>query len=232
MPDWLREAWRKLAGSKFSAEERDDISRELAGYLDDLCTDARSRGLDESAATERAFAELHHDARLGSKLYRARKENPMHLNDRTKGFWLPGLLSLVASVVLLAIFQIVGLRPRLVGHFGSVVNYFPVMISLPWLCVLPFLGAASAYFSRRAGRGRALRVTAGVFPALVFLAAILVVVPLSFGISGVPGINAILPAIATGALSWAVIPGAALLLGVLPFLRSAAARHRDLGAAA
>ena len=224
MADWKSEASRRLEHAKFSDSERDEISRELAGYLEDLCSDARSRGLDERAAVEHAIAELHQDARLGVKLHRARKENTM--NDRTKGLWLPGLFSLTASVVSLAIFEIAGLRPDLLGHFGSVVNYSPVMISLPWLCVLPFLGAASAYFSRRAGCGRALRVAAGIFPVLVFLAAIVVVEPLSFAFIGVPGINAILPAIAAGVLSLVVIPGVALLLGVVPFLRDRNADRR------
>jgi hypothetical protein len=44
--DWREEAARKLANSKLSAEEREEISRELAGYLEDLCSDAPTRGLD------------------------------------------------------------------------------------------------------------------------------------------------------------------------------------------
>lgn len=146
------------------------------------------------------------------------------MNYRTKGFWLPGLLSLVGTVVFFAIFDGAGLRPYLAGHFGSSVNHFPVTIFLPWLCVLPFLGAASAYFSRRAGGGRALRVVAGLLPVLGFLAGFALVIPLVLAINGMPGIKAILPAIAAGVLSMVLIPGAALFLGVLPFLGSAPRR--------
>lgn len=242
MPDWLREAWRKLAGSKFSAEERDDVSRELAGYLDDLCTDARSRGLDESAATERAFAELHHDARLGSKLYRARKENPMHLNDRTKHFWLPGMTTLLASVGCLAILQLTGVqaefRPLWVHGGATIPNsiYVPLAIYWPWLCLLPFLGAGSAYWSRRAGGSKAVQAAAGFFTALVFFAILLTVLLFSFIIGGLVGnihvANTLSLEFAGAVASWVVIPALATLFGVLPFLGRASAPDRDMGAAA
>lgn len=224
MPDWKREASRKLKNSGFSSAEHEDVASELAGYLEDLCIDAHSRGLDERAASDSAFGELHNDARLGPKLYRARKEGTM--NDRTKGFWLPSFISLVAATVFLVIFESVGLRPYLIGHFGSAMNYSPVEISLPWLCVLPFLGGASAYLSRRVGSGRALRLTAGLFPVLVFLAGIVIVVPLDFAINGVPATTAIFPSIAGGVLSMVIIPGVALLLGVVPFLRDSNASRR------
>lgn len=229
MPDWLGEVRRKLADSKFSASERDEISRELAGYLDDLCNGSQASGADESSAVARAARELREDPYLGANLAFARKEKIM--NYLTKGIWLPGLMNLVASVLCLAIFEAAGLGPHVVGHFGSVVNYSPVTISITWLCVLPFLGAGSACFSRRAGSGRALQVTAGLFPVLVFLAAIVVVVPLNFGFTGLPGLNTILPAIAAGALSMVVIPGAALLLGVLPFLLTPAKRSHEINSA-
>lgn len=87
MPDWSREVRGVLAKGKFSSIEREEISRELAGYLEDLYSDARNRGLDERAAIEHAIAELHEDARLGPHLRRARKENTM--NDRTKVFGFP-----------------------------------------------------------------------------------------------------------------------------------------------
>ncbi|MGB6876269.1 MAG: hypothetical protein WBD87_09575 [Candidatus Acidiferrales bacterium] len=80
MPDWRNEIARVLASGRFSAEERDEVARELACYLDDLYDAALSRGLDESAATEHASAELYEDARLGPKLRRARQEDNM--NDR------------------------------------------------------------------------------------------------------------------------------------------------------
>ncbi len=221
MNDWHREVHRKLADSKLSGAEREEISRELAGFLEDLCSESHSTSAGESSAA-RATAELHEDPYLGAHLYRARQENNM--NDRTKGFWLPGLLSLVGTVVFFAIFETAGLHPYRVGDFSSSMNHFGVTIFLPWLCVLPFLGAASAYFSRRAGSGRTLRVVAGLLPVLGFLTGFVLVVPLVFAVNGMPGIKAIVPAIAAGVLTMVVIPGAALFLGIAPFLQASARR--------
>ena len=145
------------------------------------------------------------------------------MNDRTKRFWLPGGTVLLASAALLAILQLAGLSPYF-PHFWSVRfgstdvwlrhSFF---IYVPWLCVLPFLGGAAAYWSRRAGSTRAASIAVGMFPATVFLAAFAVFVPVSLAIDTLPPAKIFLPALAGQILSWVIIPGAALLLGVLPF---------------
>lgn len=232
MRDWQREAVRLLESSKLSSVEREEVSRELAGHLEDLWDAAYRNGQDEDAATQSAAAELHEDRHLGAHLYRARKENSMNLSDRVKRLWLPGLSILLASAASLTIFQIVGLRPyfQTVWFRGdsmtphSVYSYLTIYV--PWLCVLPFLGAAGAYWSRRAGSSRAIQVAAGVFPVLVFLAIFLVICPFSFAFDGLPAAKMFLPDLAAAVVSWVVIPGAALLLGVLPFLRGSSAHRR------
>lgn len=231
-PDWREEASRKLAAAKFSPSEREEVSRELAGHLEDLCSDALARGLDDFAAMQIAAAELHEDKYLGVHLYRARKENAMNLNDRTKRLWLPGLTTLLASAASLMILQLAGLRP----YFGTVwfrgdsmtphSVYSYLMFYVPWLCVLPFLGAASAYWSRRVGSGRAARLAVGLFPAFVFLAIFLVFVPASLAMGRLPSADVFIPAFAGLIVSWVIIPGAALLLGVLPFLRGSSVARR------
>jgi hypothetical protein len=229
MPDWKNEASRRLEHAKFSASERDDVSRELAGYLDDLCNEARGRGLDESAGIQCALNELHEDARLGPKLRRARQENNM--NDRTKRLWLPGCIILLASALALVLFNFAGFSPYFPRAWAGNVGAEPflhdsLMIYVPWLCVLPFLGAAGAYWSRRTGSGPALRIAVGIFPAFVFLATFLVWVPICVAIDALPQAKIFLPALAGLILSWVVIPGVALLLGVLPFLRGGSAARR------
>ena len=234
--DWRGEAERRLADSKLSAAEREEISRELAGYLEDLCSDAPARGLDENAGMQSAAAELHEDKHLGAKLCRARKENSMNLNDRVKRLWLPGLSILLASAGSLTILQLAGFRPyfQTVWFRGDSITphsvYAYLMFYLPWLCVLPFLGAASAYWSRRVGSGRAARLAVGLFPVLVFLAIFLVFVPASLAMGKLPPAEEFIPAFAGLIVSWVVIPGAALLLGVLPFLRSSEFPRRAVDA--
>ena len=229
MPDWRREVSRKLANSKLTAAERADISRELSGYLEDLCSDARHADLDESAAAQDAAAQLHEDKHLGAHLYRARKKNPM--NDRTKRLWLPGITMLIATIAILAVVQLAGLQPYCRAWLGGgsitphALNGY-ISIYVPWLCVLPFLGAISAYWSRRAGSTRSVQVTAGLFPVLVFFAIFLVVVPFRFAFEGLPAVNASLAEIAGAVASWVVIPGAALLLGTLSFVYGSRTRRR------
>ncbi|HVB07408.1 MAG TPA: hypothetical protein VNF00_00555 [Candidatus Acidoferrales bacterium] len=238
--DWREEAARKLADSKLSAAEREEISRELAGYLDDLCTDAPARGLDDSAAdqiaaTQSAAAELYEDKHLGANLYRARRENAMNLNDRTKQLWFPSIAMLLASIALLAIFQVPGLHPyysTLFLHVGPPLHWRAILwrvygrTNIFWLCFLPFLGAAGTYWSRRAGSARAMQAAVGLCPLLVFVAMFVAMLHSSFALDGVPPTNKLLTGLAVASLRWMIIPGAALLLGVLPFLRTRSAERR------
>jgi hypothetical protein len=229
MPDWQTEIARTLAGGNFSAEEREEISRELAGYLEDLCSESRASGADESSVIAHAARDLYQDARLGPKLRRARQENTM--NDRTQRFWLPGCIILLASALALALLQLAGFSPyfpRVWAANSSAAPYLhdSFMVYVPWLCILPFLGAAGAYWSRRAGSGPALRIAVGIFPAFVFLGTFLVIFAVSFVIDTLPPANVFLPAFAGFILSWVVIPGAALLLGVLPFLGGNSTQRR------
>ncbi|MFZ0213330.1 MAG: hypothetical protein WBE20_02635 [Candidatus Acidiferrales bacterium] len=247
MRDWRNEVEQVLAAGKFSAAEREEISLELAGYLDDLYHAARNRGLDEAAAIKYAFAELHEDARLGQHLRRAREENTM--NDRTKRLWLPGLTILLSSVVLLETFQAIGFSgfffrimmqhsgPAPNGLMRLVVNRDAGLLTyFVWLLGLQFLGAAGASWSRRAGSGRALQIATGLFPLLLFFAVALAEQAAAHvgTLSTMGELNSLAPGRAfflfpSGAglfLSWVVIPGVALLLGILPFLRSNTAERR------
>jgi hypothetical protein len=228
MPDWRSEVSRRLANSELPEAERDEISRELAGYLEDFCVDARARGLDHSAAAQQAAAELHEDDHLGARLYCARRENAMNLNSRTKRFWLPGMSMLLASAALLAAFQAAGFNSQFthlwirVGPTDPHALFCPLMACYPWLCILPFVGAAGAFWTRRAGGSRAVRTAAQFFSVSMFLAVFLTVLLFSFVISGVTGnvsiANTLFPEFTGAVMSWVVIPAIALLLGVLPFL--------------
>lgn len=234
-PDWREEASRKLADSKLTAADRDEISRELGGYLEDLYADASLRSFDESAAgqidaTQIAVAELHEDQHLGAHLYRARKEKPMQINDRTRRLWLPGTSVLLASVGFMAILQAAGFRPYFVTLWlrgGPATPHglgWPLELYFPWLFFLPFLGAAGAYWSRRAGGGAAVQAMAGFFCIFVFLASFLTTLLFAFVIGGITGNistpQTLSPEFAGAVTSWVIIPSIALMAGVLPFLRA------------
>jgi hypothetical protein len=225
MPDWEREAQRRLENTKFPGADREEVARELAGYLDDLCSESRAGGADESSAIAGAARELHEDPHLGAHLYRVRLEDKM--NDRTKRLWLPGMTTLFATVIVGTLVQL------LLG--SSQLTYFL------WFYSLVFIAAAGANGSRRAGSGRMLQAAAGLFPVILFFAAfvgvevakregtLLVLAPSALFLRGVYfffllGFNG-------GVLSLVIIPGAALLLGVLPFLCRWAPRERPAAGA-
>ncbi|HEX4004388.1 MAG TPA: DUF4440 domain-containing protein [Candidatus Acidoferrales bacterium] len=250
MPDWRGKVSRKLEHSKFSPEERAEISSELGGYLDDLCDDASSHGFDDRLAMQRAFSEFCEDENLGENLFRARREGNVNLNDRTKQFWLPGIVMLLASTVLLATFQAAALwtyhayapMPHAQNYPDLVRNLSrhdgaALMIYLGWLYTLPFLGALGAYWSRRSGSGRLAQIATGLFPLLLFLAILIdqataiernTFVPF-LGMGSLPPAHDFFPFLSIlGNLfvSWLAIPGAALLLGVLPFSLKSGTRER------
>lgn len=241
MPDWHSKVSRKLEDSKFSAEERQEISRELGDYLEDSCADASTHGLDDFAATQRAISELSEDQNLGASLFRARRECNMNLNDRTKQFWLPVIVMLLASTALLAAFQIgaswaydayAPTQParNLSDSVANLMRHRAValVIYLAWLYTLPFLGAAGAYWSRRSGSGLVAQIFTGLSPLILFSAIFVGQhavaqqgTSLSFlAMDVLPPAHVFFPfwtALSNLLLTWIVIPGGALLLGVLPF---------------
>jgi hypothetical protein len=228
MHDWRIAVSRKLSASKFSADDREEISRELGDHLEDLYAAARRDGLDDSAARDRALAELHEDARLGRHLRRAREEGNM-MTERIRRFWVPSLAVLFASVVLLVAIQAAGLRP-----YFAMKGELPLVIYLPWLVVLPFLSAGGAFWARRQRGGRPFAPAIGLLSFLklfgsflaVFAASLLVALPVCVALGAVTPNAKFFIVLAGAILSWVAVPGSALLLGVLPFLRSADANRQ------
>jgi cation transport ATPase len=93
------------------------------------------------------------------------------------------------------------------------------MQQLLWLATLPLFGAASAFLSRRAGGDRLTGLTAALFPSMVMIPLWIALAtrmnhPSSRQFSNLFG----------GVLNWIVLPGVALSLGALPFLKARHAR--------
>lgn len=231
MPDWKSEVSRKLGGTEFSASERDDVSSELAGYLDDLSDESHASGDNKSAAMETAAAELHEDKRLGAHLYRARQERNM--NDRTKQLWLPLVATFCASFIVGALVQSVlaHFSHQLVIHDNQGTASFPILMGQDpsvlayflWLYALLFVGAAGAYWSRRAGSGRIRQAAVALCPVLLFLAVFVGdkvaqwqgTIPVRFGLFDLPywGPFLFLQGFRGSVLGWIIMLCAALVLG-------------------
>lgn len=133
------------------------------------------------------------------------------MNSRTRALWVPGLISLTASMAWMLILQRTIPEPRMPFYHAGL----PLRYQLLWLAVLPLFGAASAYLSYRAGGDRSTRVTAALFPAILMIPLWLALAtrmshPSPRQFSNLFG----------GVLNWMVLPGVALSLGALPFLKA------------
>jgi hypothetical protein len=211
MPDWSALVRQRLNLTGLSPDEQEETIAELAYHLDDLYQECLTRGMTESEAITGAVHEVSDWQHLSKTIKHAKcKEGSM--NNRTQHLWLPGFVSLTGAVLVFATLTRFDVQPHIYyTRHAALILYFP------WLAALPFCGAAAAYLCRRAGGERWACLVCGLFPAAVFLMSIgcIVLFARIFGTDGVitP------PALAIVVVTWILLPGAALLLGVLPFLR-------------
>ena len=137
------------------------------------------------------------------------------MNDRTRSLWLPGLLSLTASMTFLMILQLAGVQPRFIWMRSGP----PLEPYIPWLLAQPLFGAIGAYMSRRAGGDRRACLVASMFPSIVML----VLFCLGLYVDAIVNRQySPISLVAVFGLTcfWILLPGLALLLGALPFLKA------------
>lgn len=242
MPDWEALVSARLGSLDGDERQRAEIIGELAGHLEDAYVERCARGWAESAAVEETLAQVADWEELARRIRLAKCEEGM-MNDRTRGYWLPGLVCFTASMVLLMVLQLtipiqlpwypkgcltpsqVGLAHSLCGLWDTQMHPYTLAVAyVLWLLAQPIFGALGAYLSRRGGGERRARVVAGVFPALMFLFAL-----------GIVGVIAVFVErnqfvlnhpvyFGTLVFPWVIFPGLAMALGALPFLREARQR--------
>ena len=149
-----------------------------------------------------------------------------HLNQRIRGFWLPGFVSLTAAIVFLfaadivydpfLFFREICLQPQNLVRWNS---GSPRPFYIVWLVAQVAFGAVGALLSGRMGGSRKARIIAGLFPAMVIVATNVVLVPLSALISGQDVVWRSPAYLASAAVIWMVAPAMAVVAGALPFLR-------------
>ena len=206
--------WRELVGARLvalglNAEREEQIRAELAGHLEDACADAVRRGCTEEDAAACALERVPDWTHLADAIRHAdQKEGPMSHDAKT--LWLPGMAALGgAAAVLIGV-------PWLVP--GSLWTDPRATMPMAVATLVSYLmcGAFGAWWSRRAGGSVTARFVAGLFPLAlhvpVFITAVVVDSRRS---QELLQINFQLRA----ALIFIVIPGIALAIGALPFLR-------------
>ncbi|MGD1076727.1 MAG: hypothetical protein ABR881_00265 [Candidatus Sulfotelmatobacter sp.] len=217
MPDWREKVRELLGAGSLPPENREEVILELAAHLEETYEDGRAGGLTEQAAVERALQEVEDWHILSAHISRARsEEDPM--NDRTRNLWLPAMVSLLGASVLLMTLQRVGFQPRLVW-----IGRMAMLFYWPWLAGLPVFGAFGAYLSQRAQGPVRARLAAALCPVLVLLITLCLILPWALAIDGFSALR--LAYFGLAVANWVAIPGLALLLGALPFLREAGVRE-------
>jgi hypothetical protein len=208
MRDWQQHVRERLGSSGLGRAEDEEIAGELAGHLEENYEAFRVQGLSEDEAFLRTCEQAGNWDELRRGVILARQEGMMR--DRVKQLWVPSLLSLLMSWAVLALILWVGIRP-LIWNEGPP---WSVIVYVPWLMLLPFVGAAGAYLSRRAQWTGWRPYVAGAFPALAMGCVILMILPFSFIVDPqvVPGLK--FASVAAATVSWVVLPGIALCVGV------------------
>lgn len=214
MPNWRQLARARLGGLSLDPDREDEIVTELAHHLEDLYEDWCQRGVAAEEATARALDAVPDWAELRREIQYAEQGDDA-MNQRTRNLWLPGMVTLAFSWGLLRLFYWAGLRPRIIWMDEHAFLWF----SLPWLLVLPTIGALGAYWSRRVGGRPWERLLAGAFPAVVWTVLFIAFFPVAVLVDSHVSLVRQLSTLASFLLSSCVVPGAALLAGTLAFLK-------------
>ncbi len=206
---------RELAGLVLEPQERTEIVAELASHLDEVFDGLLRKGVAEEEALRRTLSQAGSWQNLRRNIQAARSEENT-MTNRVRQFWLPGLLTLSLSMVLLMVIQFIGPKPLVVGTHGWRLMAPLAVIYVPWLLSLLPIGAMGAYLAGRSGASRRTMVLSIVFPVLPYLALFIIAFPVSLILDDHVAHNIMLSALFIGLIAWVLLPGLALLAGGLP----------------
>jgi hypothetical protein len=130
-------------------------------------------------------------------------------------FWLPGAAS---SLMFFGLYVLFTLLPVYTNADWSKHGF--LFISIPYLAVMPFVGALGAYLSRRMKGSVGERILSALFPVFTFAAIFTVRIVYGLFFEGTPYT---LPHFLTGlslTLIIIIIGGLFLVLGAWPFCRN------------
>jgi hypothetical protein len=217
--DWYALVRRHLSSVRVDAQRRREISAELSAHLEDAYDAALRSGCTEAEAIARAMEHVPDWSALAVAVQGSADEDST-MTRQAITVLLPGTTIMLAAAMGLAFVVYSTPAARWVDPRWQV---HALAAGLAFLFYL-LLGAIGAAWSRHVGGSPGDRLAAGVFPLVLHLAVAGPAVgadmlyALSRGVGGVHlGIN-----ITNAILILLVAPGAALLLGVLPFARGSA----------
>ena len=213
MRNWEAIVEQQFNGLALEPAESAEVIAELAAHLAETCEEFRKQGMTEEEAARRTLSQVEDWQKLSRLIRKARKKENV-MTNRVKQFWLPSLLTLFLSMGLLMLIQSLGPNPWIAARRSGWSLIAPVaVIYLPWLFLLPLIGALGAYLSNRAGGSQRAMLISIVFPVLPYFVFFLLALPVTVLFNERLGHNIMFIALFLGLLVWVVAPGAALLAG-------------------
>ncbi len=205
MHDWKGVVSKNLRTLGLEPEQSEEVIAEVAAHLEDIYAECRTQGMSDSMAFQVCTRQVAEAEKIVRTVERT-KEGLM--NYRTKTLWLPGLVTLAAASILLAILQQVSsFQPKIFWVQGEALG-----VDLRWLMQLPICGATGAYLSRRAGAKRLTCLVAGIFPAIIMVGSFCLFFPVGL-VQRNSFISHHLLYLGLSMLDWTVLPGSALFVG-------------------
>jgi hypothetical protein len=208
MLDWLAYVNHRLSRIPLSEAEALQVREELAAHLEDIYLSLLAQGFSESEAVRRTCAQVSSWQELRRDILSAKSE--AFMQNRVSQLWIPGLVTLFSAYVLLALMQFAGLR-AMTSHPGEPRG---IVLYLPWILSLPLIGAIGAYLSRRSQATGWRVYFAASLPALALGVLFLLILPWSFVVDPQVPLHTKGTALAALMVSWVILPGFALCLGV------------------
>ncbi len=221
MPDWTPVLRQRLRPLGLPAAREDEIVDEFSGHLDDVYAHCIRQAHSAKEAVDLTLREIPDWVGLRREIRRAERTEG-EMNQRTKRFWLPGLVTSAAFWGLFFALRRIGPDPQFIwrGQSSEMILYWP------WYVLLPVAGALGAYCSRRAGGNSWVRVVAGLFPAVFLVTLMSLSFFISLFVDPQVSLRVKLPALLAYLVGWGAVPGVPLLLGALPFLSEQRAPRR------
>ncbi len=211
MFDWEQLVRARLGPLRLARQREAEVVAELAAHLEDAYDSASHAGAKDGEAIACALAGVPDWGQLARALG---AEGVMRQRVRT--LWVPGLATALLAYGALLLLTRAGVRPHILwlsSYGGHAVTFY-----LPWLVVLPLIGAIAAAWSRRTGGSRRDSLLAAALPPLAFAAFLLCMLALSLVLETQVPLATKVSGLGAFLLGWVVAPGIALLLGALPCL--------------
>lgn len=215
MTNWFEHVRTRMASLDVEPCEQEEICAELAAHLEENFEGLRGSGIAEEEARIRTLSQVRDWDDLMRKIQNAKsKEN--YMNDRVRQFWLPALLTLFLYMGSLMLIQLFGPDPVMIAKRNAWTYIAPVVVVyLPWILSLPFIGAIGAYLSSRAGGSQRTMFLSVLSPAVPYTIFFLIGMPMILLLNNRIRHNILFSALLAGLVAWVIGPSLALLAGAL-----------------